>query len=102
MRRTTHVTGKGNIFLDLRENLYIKPVILTFDARSMPVSMSVAANPDLHAGADREGQARIPNWADVLLAEKIVELSEDGDVAGDGKDVVEVEFGVAVVEIEVG
>ncbi len=93
---------KGNIFLDLRENLLVKPVILTFDARSMSLSVSVAADPDFHACADREGQARVANWADVLLAEKVVELGEDGDEAGGGEDGVEVEFGVTVVQIEIG
>ena len=66
------------------------------------MSMSVAADADLHAGADGEGQAGVADGADVLLAEKIVELSEDGDVAGGGEDGVEVEFGVAEVEIAVG
>jgi hypothetical protein len=38
----------------------------------------------------------------VLLAEKIVELGEEGDVAGSSEDDVEVELGVAEVEVAVG
>ncbi len=38
----------------------------------------------------------------MLLAEEIVELGEDGDVAGGGEDGVEVEFGVGEVEVAVG
>ena len=38
----------------------------------------------------------------MLLAEEIVELGEDGDVAGGFEDGVEVEFGVAEVEVAVG
>ncbi len=38
----------------------------------------------------------------MLLAEQIVELREEGDVAGGGEDQVEIEFGVGEVEIAVG
>src|SRR5579859_3706078 len=63
---------------------------------------SVAAYADLHAGANGEGQPGVADGADVLLAEKIVELGEEGDVAGGDEDGVEVEFGVGEVEIAVG
>jgi len=41
---------------------------------------SVAADANLHAGAEGERQAGIANGAYVLLAEEVIELSEDGDV----------------------
>src|SRR5271155_3647361 len=52
--------------------------------------MSLAANSYLHAGTDGKGQARVADGADVLLAEEVVELSEDSNVAGGGVDDVEV------------
>jgi hypothetical protein len=64
--------------------------------------LSVAADAELHAGANREGQAGVAYGAYVLLAEQVVELSEEGDVAGGGEDGVEVELGVGEVEIAVG
>src|ERR1700730_17568837 len=63
---------------------------------------SVAADSDLHAGADGERQAGVADGADVLLIEKIVELGEESDMAGGFEDGVEVELGVGVVEVGIG
>jgi hypothetical protein len=62
----------------------------------------VAAYSQLEAGADGEGQAGISDGADVLLAEEIFQLSKDRDVTGYGVGDVEIEFGIAEVEIAVG
>ncbi len=62
----------------------------------------IAEDFDLHAGADGERQAGIADGADVLLAEKVVELGEEGEVIGGYEGQVEVEFGVAEVEIVIG
>ncbi len=63
---------------------------------------SVAADANLHAGADGKGQAGIADGADVLLAEEVVELGEDGDVFVGRVSGVEVELEVAEVEVAVG
>ncbi len=64
--------------------------------------MSVAADSDLYTGTDGERQSGVADGADVLFAEEIVELREDGDVAGGFEDDVEVELGVAEVEVAIG
>ena len=66
------------------------------------MARSIVADSDFHARANGEWEARIADGADVLLIEKIVELGEDGYVAGDSDDGVEVELGIAEVEIAVG
>ena len=66
------------------------------------MARSIAADSDFHARANGEWEARKADGADVLLIEKIVELGEDGYVAGDSDDGVEVELGIAEVEIAVG
>ena len=63
---------------------------------------SVTEDAELYSGTNGEGQARVADGADVLLVEKIVELSEEGDAVGRGEDDVEVEFGVGEVEIVIG
>ena len=82
--------------------VFVKHGALDFDAGWILLGRLVATDADLHAGADRERQARIADGADVLLAEKIVELGEEFDVAGGGEDGVEVELGVTEVEVAVG
>ena len=94
----TQVTEKRQDLRGLGGCLSVKHELGNFDARGA----SVAADSDLHAGADGEGQAGVADGADVLLAEKIVELGEEGDVAGGGEDGVEIELGVGEVEIAVG
>ena len=62
----------------------------------------IAEDFDLHAGADGKRQAGIANGADMLLAEKIVELGEEGEVTVGCEEQVEIEFRVGEVEVVIG
>src|ERR1017187_9765358 len=62
----------------------------------------VPADADLLPRPHRERERWVADGADMLLAEQVIELSEDGHSALDGVHEVGVEPGVAEVEIAVG
>lgn len=62
----------------------------------------VASDSDLESGTDGKRQAGIADGANMLLAEQVVELGEDGYVVGGDEEGVHVEFGVAEVQIKIG
>src|ERR1039458_4864584 len=67
----------------------------------MTTSGLVSVDSDLQSRPHRERERRVADGADMLLAEQVIELGEDGHPALDGIHQVGVELGVAEVEIAV-